>query len=66
MDLECHTDEVSQKEKNKYHILSTYVESRKMVLMILFAKKNRHRGREQIYVHQGGKGRGREELRHWD
>ena len=28
--------EVSQKEKNKYHIL-TYMESRKMVLMNLFA-----------------------------
>ena len=29
--------EVSQKEKNKYHILSMYMEYRKMVLINLFA-----------------------------
>ena len=38
--------EVSQKEKDKYHILSIYTESRKMVLKNLFAGqqwRNRHR-----------------------
>ena len=38
--------EVSQKEKDKYHILSIYTESRKMVLKNLFAGQqwtNRHR-----------------------
>ena len=37
MDLESVIQiEVSQKEKNKYHILHIYVESRKMVQMNLF------------------------------
>ena len=38
--------EVSQKEKDKYHILSIYTDSRKMVLKNLFAGqqwRNRHR-----------------------
>ena len=38
--------EVSQKEKDKYHILSIYMESRKMLLKNLFAGqqwRNRHR-----------------------
>ena len=40
--------EVSQKEKNKYY--SIYMESRKMIQMILFAKqKQRGRCREQMY-----------------
>ena len=45
-------NEVSQKEKNKYHILT----SRKMVLMILLAgQQRRHRQKEQTYGHGGGK-----------
>ena len=51
--------EVSQKEKNKYHILSMYVEPRKMVQMNRFAEqKFRDRCREQTYGHQGGKAAG--------
>ena len=39
-DLEIITQsEVSQKEKNKYCILITYVESRKMVWMNLFGRQ---------------------------
>ena len=40
MDLETVTQsEISQKEKNKCHILNIYVESRKMVQINLFAKQ---------------------------
>ena len=42
MDLETVIQgEVSQKEKNKYHILNTYIymESRKMVKINLFGKQ---------------------------
>ena len=39
MDLECiMKNEVSQREKNKYHILM-YMKSRKIVLMKLFSRK---------------------------
>ena len=52
--------EVSQKEKNKYHILThIYTESRKMVLTNLFTGQQwRHRNREQAYGHgeRGGQG----------
>ena len=51
--------EVSQKEKDKYHILiiSLYVESRIMIQMNLFAKqKKNHRCRKQIYGYQGRNG----------
>ena len=42
------------------------MESRKMVQMNLFAKeKYRHRCREQMYEHQGGK-EGGDELGDWD
>ena len=52
--------EVSQKEKNKYHVLVIYMESRKMVLMNLTSGKRwRHRHKEQICGHGGGK-------REWD
>ena len=48
--------EVSQKEKNKYHILTyIYMESRKMVLMNLFAGQQwRNRHREQTFGHKAG------------
>ena len=52
--------EVSQKEKDKYHILvCIYMESRKMVQKNLFAGQQwRNRHREQIYEHaeRGGEG----------
>ena len=58
MDLETVIQsEVSQKEKSKYHIM--YVESRKKVQMNRFARQKwRHRCREQLYGHQGGKAGG--------
>ena len=53
MDLECiMKNEVSQREKKKYHILM-YMKSRKIVLMKLFARKKNHRGREQTCGHSG-------------
>ena len=53
--------EVSQEEKDKYHIVThIYMESRKMVLMNLFAGQQwRNRHREQTYGHSG-RGGGRE------
>ena len=51
--------EVSQKEKDKYHILSIYTESRKMVLKNLFAGQQwRNRHREQTCGHRGRGGEG--------
>ena len=57
--------EVSQKEKNKYCILThIYMESRKMVPMNLFAGQQwRHKHREQTYGHGQGEQAGR---RGWD
>ena len=58
--------EVSQKEKNKYHIISLICGIWKMVQMNLFAKQKwSHRCREQTYGYQGGK-RGWDELGDWD
>ena len=56
MDLEfVIQSEASQKEKNKYRIMSLNVESRKMLQVNLFAKqKQSHRCREQTYGYQGG------------
>ena len=52
--------EVSQKEKNKYHI---YMKSRKMVLMNLLAEQQwRRRLREQTCRHSWGR-RERDELK---
>ena len=51
--------EVSQKEKDKYHILMhIYIESIKMVLKNLFTGQQwRNRHREQTYGHgEGGRG----------
>ena len=60
MNLEPITQsEVSQKEKDKYCILTQYMESRKMVLNNLFAEQQwRNRHREQTYGHgeKGGEG----------
>ena len=62
MNLES-TIQMEVNQKNKYHILMQNVESRKMVLMNLFAGKQwRHRHREQICGHSSGR-RGWDELR---
>ena len=57
MNLEPVTQsEVSQKEKNKYHILTHIYGIQKMVLMNIFAGQEwRHRCREQIYGCSGGR-----------
>ena len=49
--------EVSQKEKNKYCMLThIYMESRKILLMNLFARQQwRRRHREQMYGHGWGR-----------
>ena len=65
MDLETVIQsEVSQKEKNKYHVL-THI---KMVQMNWFARqKYRHRCREQMWTPRRGKpGVGGDELGDWD
>ena len=66
MDLEIVIlSEVSQTEKDKYHII-LYVESKKMVQMNLFTKqKQSHKCRKQTYGYQRGKGRS-DKLGDWD
>ena len=55
--------EVSQRGKDKYHILCIYMESRKMVLMKFSAgQQQRHKHREQTYGHGGGKEEGEGEM----
>ena len=39
MDLEIILSEVSQTEKNKYHMIPLYVESKKIMQINLFAKQ---------------------------
>ena len=60
MDLETVIQsEVSQEEKNKYRILTYICGTQKMVQINWFAEqKLRHRCREQMYGHQGGKAAG--------
>ena len=49
--------EVSQVEKDKYNMISLYVESKKMIQMNFFIKqKQTHRHRKQTYGYQRGKG----------
>ena len=56
--------EVSQKEKNKYCVLNIYMESRKMLLINLFARQQqRDRNRERTCGHGGQVGEGRREER---
>ena len=58
-------NEVSQNEKDKYHILTyIYMESKKMVLMKLFSGQQwRNRHREQNYGHGGRRGGRRGDVR---
>ena len=58
--------EVSQKEKHQYSILThTYMEFRKMVMIILYARQQkRHRCIEQSFV-LCGRGRGQGDLGEW-
>ena len=57
--------EISQKEKNKYHILTHICGIRKTGIDNLIYKENRCSCREQMYGSQGEKGR-LDELRGWD
>ena len=61
-------NEVSQKEKVKYHMISLICEIlKKRILMNLFTKqKQTHRHRKQIYGYKGEKGRGKDKLGVWD
>ena len=57
MDLEVIIlSEVSQTEKDKYQMISLYLESKNMTQMNLFTKqKQAHKLRKQIYGYQRGK-----------
>ena len=67
MDLETVIQsEVSQKEKNKYHILTHTCRIQKNDTMNLFTKqKQTHRHRKQTWL-QKGKGGGRDKLEIWE
>ena len=55
MDLEAVIQsEVSQQEKNKYCMLMFYLESRKIVQMTLFAKRNRDKDIENKCMDSNG------------
>ena len=55
--------ELSQKEKDKYYILTHIIEFRKMVPMILYAgQKRRHRCKEQTF-RLSGRRQGWDDLR---
>ena len=58
MDLEITIlGEVSQTEKDKYHMISVYVKSKQMVQINFFTnQKQTHRHRKQTYGYQRGKG----------
>ena len=68
MDLEIITlSEVSQKEENKYHMISLICGISNMTQTNLSTKqKQTHRHREQIHGCQKGGGLGRDELGVWD
>ena len=57
MNLEITLSEISQTEKDKYHMISLTVESKKLLIqMNLFTKqKQTHRHRKQTYGYQSGK-----------
>ena len=67
MDLEIVIlGEVSQTEKEKYHMISIMWNLKKMIQMKLFTKqKQTHRHRKQTYGYQRGK-RGRDKMGVWD
>ena len=66
MDLEMIIlSQVSQTDKDKYHMISLIVEYKNMIQMNLFTKqKQTHRHRKQTYGYQRGKGR-RDNLGAW-
>ena len=51
--------EESQTEKDKYHMIPLYVESKRIIQVNLLTKqKQTHRHRKQIYGYQNGEGGG--------
>ena len=60
--------EVSQTEKDKYHMISLiYGVLKKMIQMNLFTKQNQtHRLRKHTYSYQRGKVGGEDKLGAWD
>ena len=54
--------EVSQKEKDKYHILMHVYGTRKIVLMILYAGQRRRTCKRQTFGHSRGR-RGWDDMR---
>ena len=63
MDLEI----IIKSEKDKYHMVSLTVQSKKVTEMNLFTKqKQTHRHRKQTYGYQRGKGQGKDKLGVWD
>ena len=60
-------NEVSQTEKDKYHMISLIYGIENMIQMNLFTKqKQTHRHRKYTYGYQRGKGVGRDKLRVWE
>ena len=57
MDLEIILlSEVNQTEKEKFHVISLYVDSKNMTQMSLFAKQEQtYRYKKQIYGYRSGK-----------
>ena len=59
--------EWSQKDKDKYCMISLIYECKKMIQMNLFTKqKQTHRHRKQTYGYQSGEGLGGDKLGIWD
>ena len=59
--------EVSQTEKEKYHMISLTCRIENMIQMNIFTKqKHTHRLRKQTYGYQRGEGMGRDKLGVWD
>ena len=54
--------EVSQKEKDKYHVIIHYMESRKIVSTMLCAGQQRRRRHKEETLGHSGRRRGRDDL----
>ena len=67
MDLEIIIlSEVSQKEKDKYHMISLISGIQNMIQMNLFTKQKQLTDVEKLMITKGEKGGGRDKLGVWD
>ena len=67
MDLEIIIlSEVSQKEKDKYHMISLISGIQNMIQMNLFTKQKQLTDVEKLMITKGEKGWGRDKLGVWD